>query len=324
LKILVTGGTGFVGSALISQLLDQGHKVIAAIRSLESISTQVVNGLEYVVVGNIDGNTDWSVALAGVDCVIHCAGRSHVINETEENPLETFRQVNVDGTHSLAVQAMLFNIKRLVFLSSIKVNGEVTHIGKLFKPDDYFSSNDAYAISKYEAELGLLKVVQDSLMEVVIIRPPIVYGPNVKANFERLIKLIKKEFPLPFGMINNKRSFIAIDNLVDFILLCADCSKSPKAANQIFLVSDGEDVSTTTLLRKVARAYCAKVRLIPVPVSLLRLGAKVRGRSDLADRLFGNLQVDPSKACELLGWKPVVTMDEQLKKMAECEKSEIN
>jgi nucleoside-diphosphate-sugar epimerase len=249
--------------------------------------------------------------------VIHTAARVHIMDDSAADPLTEFRKVNTAGTLNLAQQAADAGVKRFIFISSIKVNGEMTLVDQPFKPNDNYISTDPYGLSKYEAEQGLLAIAEETSMEIVIIRPPLVYGPNVKANFASMIKWINKGVPLPFGAIHNQRSLVALDNLVDFIALCADRAKSPKAANQVFLISDGEDVSTTTLLQKVARAFGKKPRLIPVPVWLMTFSAKLIGKGDMANRLFGSLQVDSSKARDLLGWQPVVTMDEQLAKMGE-------
>ena len=313
MNILLTGATGFLGSKLATYLRSQPAVTMTlSVRRLTKISAG-----NTIKVEGLSADTDWSAALANQDIVIHAAARAHIMKDEELDPLTEYRKVNVDGTLTLARQASWAGVKRFVFVSSIKVNGEGTLLGRPFQPEDSPAPEDSYGISKCEAEAGLLKLAAESGMEVVIIRPPLVYGPGVKANFASMVNWVRKGIPLPFGMLGNKRSLIAIDNLVDFILLCADSSISPKAANQVFLVADGEDVSTTTLLRKVARAYGVRARLLPVPVLFLRLAAKLLGKSDMADRLFGNLQVDSSKARELLGWKPIVTMDEQLKKMAE-------
>jgi nucleoside-diphosphate-sugar epimerase len=313
MNILLTGATGFLGSKLATDLQSKSSVTMTlTVRRLTKISagnTRIVDGLS--------ADTDWSAALANQDIVIHAAARAHILKDEELDPLTEYRKVNVDGTLTLARQASLAGVKRFIFVSSIKVNGEGTLLGRPFQPEDSPSPKDSYGISKCEAEAGLLKLAAESGMEVVIIRPPLIYGPGVKANFASMVSWVRKGIPLPFGMVGNKRSLVAIDNLVDFILLCADRSISPKAANQVFLVSDGEDVSTTTLLRKVARAYGVQAHLLPVPVLFLRLVAKLLGKSDVADRLFGNLQVDSRKALELLGWKPIVTMDDQLWKMAE-------
>jgi len=314
MNILLTGATGFIGSAIADSLECDRYEITVLLRkrskNLSDAVTQVVCDLEDL--------TDLPEGMfSKIDCVIYSAARAHVMLEKSRDPLDEYRKINRDTTLNLAKLASENGVKRFVYLSSIKVNGEKTFPGLPFKPDDCFSTNDPYGVSKHEAEEGLLKLAKHTKMEVVIIRPPLVYGPKVKANFANMIKWIKKEIPLPFGSINNKRSLIALDNLVNFILLCSDRSRSPKAANQIFLLSDGEDVSTTTLLRKVAKAYGVRLRLLSMPASFMRLLAKFFGKSDLADRLFGDLQVDSSKARDLLGWKPVVTMDEQLRKMAE-------
>ena len=312
MNVLVTGASGFLGSQLCFALQIKQHiHPTACVRAGKSAICDSV-----VEIASISSETDWGEVLKGQDVVIHAAARAHIMRDEVLDPLTEYRKVNVDGTLSMARQASRVGVKRFVFVSSVKVNGEGTHRGLPFKSEDSPAPEDAYGLSKCEAEAGLLKLAAETGMEVVIIRPPLVYGPGVKANFASMVSWVRKGVPLPFGMVNNKRSLIASDNLVDFILLCADSSKSPKAANQVFLVSDGEDVSLAILLRKVAKAYGARARLFPVPVSFMRLAAKLLGRSDMADRLLGDLQVDSSKARDLLGWRPVITMDEQLKKMA--------
>jgi nucleoside-diphosphate-sugar epimerase len=318
--ILVTGATGFVGRALVSRLLAKGVTILAGVRVH---SVDLPDAIQQVVIGDLAGLSETSLALKyslfeGVESVIHTAARVHVMNDVASDSLVEFRKVNRGATLALARIASEAGVKRFVFLSSIKVNGEMTRLGYLFTPNDDFIPTDPYGLSKYEAEQGLLAIAKKTGMEVVIIRPPLVYGPGVKANFSSMMKWINRGVPLPFGYINNQRSLVALDNLVDFIALCADREKSPKAANQVFLISDGEDVSTTTLLQKVAKAFGKKSLLIPVPVWLMTFMAKLVGKSDVATRLFGSLQVDSSKARELLGWKPVITMDEQLKKTADA------
>jgi len=249
-----------------------------------------------------------------IDVVVHLAARVHIMNDDSSDPLAEFRKVNTDGTLNLARQAAESGVKRFIYLSSIKVNGEITETGQSFVPDDTFVPDDPYGLSKYEAEQGLLALAKETNMEVVIIRPPLVYGPGVKANFHSMMRWIYKGVPLPFGAVYNQRSLVALDNLVSFIIHCID---HPKAANGVFLISDGEDVSTTELLQKVAKAFDKKAILLPVPVSLMKFVSKLLGKADVANRLFGSLQVDSSKARDLLGWKPVITMDGQLKKTAE-------
>ena len=314
-KILVTGATGFVGGAVMRELLTLGVPIIANVRNNSGL---VPNAVKQIQISGISSITDWMHALGGVDVVVHAAARVHVMGDSSADPLTEFRKVNTAGTLNMARQAADAGIKRFVFISSIKVNGEMTLPDQPFPPDDNYMPVDPYGLSKYEAEQGLLSIAKETDMEVVIVRPPLIYGTGVKANFLSMMKWMNKGVPLPFGAIHNKRSLVALDNLVDFIALCADREKSPKAANQVFLISDNEDVSTTQLLRKVAKAQNKQTWLIPVPVGLMAFSAKLLGKGDVANRLFGSLQVDSSKARELLGWKPVITMDEQLKKTADA------
>jgi len=325
MTVLVTGATGFVGTALIADLLSESYAIKALVRQ-SSVGLPLT--VEQVVVGDLaelaldDSSGFLREAFNGVEVVVHTAARVHVMNDDASNPSTEFRKMNRDASLVLARLAAESEVKRFVFLSSIKVNGEMTRPGHPFTPDDVHVPDDPYGLSKYEAEQGLLALAQETGMEVVIIRPPLVYGPGVKANFSSMMKWMGKLVPLPFGAIHNQRSLVALDNLVSFISLCADREKSPKAANQVFLISDGEDVSTTQLLRKVGQALNhhspsgIKAWLVPVPVSLMTFFAKLLGKGAVANRLFGSLQVDSSKARDLLGWKPVITMDEQLAKMA--------
>ena len=307
-SILLTGPTGFVGQRLCEVATEAGWSVCRAVRRVHGIQNEVV-------VGDLGDKTDWSEALRNIDVVIHLAARVHVMDDSAADPLTEFRKVNTEGALKLARQSADAGVKRFIFLSSIKVNGEMTVPGQPFQTNDNYIPTDPYGLSKYEAEQGLLAIAKQTGMEVVIIRPPLVYGPGVKANFSSMMKWINKSVPLPFGAIHNQRSFVALGNLVDFIIHCID---HPKAANEVFLISDGEDVSTTQLLQKVAKAFAKKPMLIPVPVCLMTFVAKLVGKGDVANRLFCSLQVDSSKARDLLGWKPIITMDEQLKKAAEA------
>ena len=307
--VLITGANGFVGRALITEVIFQQFNAVAALRQF---SSKLPSDVDQYEVGSISTATDWSKSLQNVDIVIHLAARAHIINESSDEPLTEFRKTNVEGTLNLARQAADAGVKRFIFNSSIGANGNYNT--EPFLETDEVNPQEPYAISKVEAELGLLALAEETGMEVVIIRPPLVYGVNAPGNFASLIKWIKKGIPLPFGAIYNQRSFVALDNLINFIIHCIE---HPKAANGIFLISDGEDVSTTDLLRKVAHAFGKKSLLLPVPVSLMTFFARLLGKGDIANRLFGSLQVDSSKARDLLGWKPVVTMDEQLKKMAD-------
>ena len=311
-RLLVTGATGFIGKAVINALLLQNDHVVAAVRN-EDASVQ--QGAEKMIVGNLSVMSNWTSALKGIDVVIHTAARVHVMDDSAADPLTEFRNVNTDGTLNLARQAANAGVKRFIYISSIKVNGEMTPAGQSFKPDDIFIPTDSYGLSKYEAEQGLFAVANETGMEVVIIRPPLVYGPGVRANFLSMMKWINRGVPLPLGAVYNQRSLVALDNLVSFII---HCIKHHKAANEIFLISDNEDVSTTQLLKKVAKAFGKKAFLLPIPVSLMRFMAKLFGKADVADRLFCSLQVDSSKSRELLNWAPVITMDEQMKKTAEA------
>lgn len=307
---MVTGASGFVGRAFCQDCAGQGHDVVAALRAARGFDTS--ESVSSIVVGDIARQTDWRAALQGVDVVVHLAARVHVMRDTAGDPLAAFREVNVEGTRSLARQAAEAGVKRFVFLSSVKVNGESTLSGQAFAPDDSPAPEDAYGVSKLEAERALQDLCVRTGMEFVVIRPPLVYGPGVRGNFQAMVRAIQRGIPLPLGAIHNRRSLIALDNLVD---LMSTCLVHPAAADQVFMAADGEDVSTSQLLRKVAAAYGLPARLIPVPAGLLRFGATVLGKQAAADRLLGSLVVDASGTRNRLGWQPAVSMDEQLKKM---------
>jgi nucleoside-diphosphate-sugar epimerase len=271
-------------------------------------------GASVVTVGDLSAQTDWSAALAGVEAVVHAAARVHVMQEAAADPLVEFRRINVQGTLQLARRAAAEGVRRFVFISSVKVNGEATRPGHPFTADDAPAPLDAYGISKMEAEQGLREIAAQTGMEVVIIRPPLVYGPGVKANFQSMMRWLTRGVPLPLGAIHNHRSLVALDNLVDLIVTCVD---HPAAANQTFLISDGEDLSTTQLLQLMGQALGKPARLIPVPTGLLTLGATLIGKPAIAQRLCGSLQVDISKTRQLLGWSAPVSVDEGLRKAAE-------
>ncbi|BAP80142.1 MAG: UDP-glucose 4-epimerase family protein [Pseudomonadales bacterium] len=303
-KVMLTGANGFVGSALISRLASRSDvHVISAVRNGRL-------GPDRIAVGDIDGRTDFTEALAQVEVVIHAAARAHIMRDEVSDPLAEYRKVNVEGTLNLARQAIAAGVRRFIYLSSIKVNGEATVNGNKFSARDLPAPEDAYGVSKLEAEQGLMKLSAESGMEVVIIRPPLVYGPGVKGNFASMIKLVDEGVPLPLGAIHNKRSLVSINNLVDLINRCID---HPAAANQIFLVGDDRDLSTTELLRGVGEAMGKPARLISVPSGLLRLGAVMLGRKAIAQRLLGSLQVDISETCNQLNWQPPCTVEDGLR-----------
>jgi len=308
-KVLITGATGFVGRALVTELLIQQANIVVGVREF---STKLPKEVKQQVVGDLLENTNWLDTIRDIDVIVHAAARVHVMNDNVLDPLAEFRMVNVDGTVNLARQAMKSGVKRFVFISSIKVNGEMTKPGQPFTANDNINVTDPYGLSKYEAEQALLALTKDSEMDIVIVRPPLIYGRDVKANFQAMIRWVAKGIPLPLALANNKRSFIAIDNMVDFIICCIN---HPNVKNEVFLVSDGQDISIAELLQKIARALNKKSRLFPVPICFMTILMKAIGKGDVSDRLFGYLQVDSSKAEKVLGWKPVITMDEQLRKM---------
>lgn len=311
--ILVTGATGFVGNALVDRLIADGTcgGVVAALRRLD---LSLPEGAKHVQVGDLLPNTNWNAALQQVNAVVHCAARVHVMQDSSNNSLNAYRHVNVLGTLNLACQAAQAGVRRFVFVSSIKVNGEATLPDHPFTADDEPSPLDPYGVSKMEAEQGLREISAETGMEVVIVRPPLVYGPGVKANFASMMRWVAMGVPLPLGAIHNARSIVALDNLVDLLITCL---AHPAAVGQTFLVSDGEDVSTTQLLRRTAHAMGKPPRLLPAPVGLLQWGAALLGKRDVAQRLCGSLQVDISKTRQLLGWAPPLTLDQGLKTAVE-------
>lgn len=314
-SVLITGANGFIGSSLLQEMILKGWQVRGAVRTI----CQLPEGLDLVRVGDINGDTDWTESLNRVDVVVHLAARVHVMRESISDPLSQFRIVNVAGTLNLARQAAEAKVKRFVFISSIKVNGEDTSSAQYyhsglnvkFTEEDLPAPKDPYAISKMEAEAGLREITAKTGMELVIVRPPLVYGNGVKANFAKLTCAVKSGWPLPLGSVFNLRSLVGIDNLVDFIILCVS---HPQAANHIFLVSDGHDLSTTDLVRMMAQIAKVQNILVPVPVWVLRVVALLMGKNKVVQRLCGNLQIDISKSFNLLGWIPPVSVEEGLRR----------
>ncbi|MNF73593.1 UDP-glucose 4-epimerase [compost metagenome] len=318
-RILVTGSSGFVGNSLVEQLSLHNELNLAVLVRQSPITLR--EGVDYYIFSDFSEIGVGHQSLVNVDVFIHLASRVHVMNDTAADPLAAFRAINVEYTLNLARNAAAAGIKRFIFVSSVKVNGEGTPPGCPYKETDTPNPVDFYGISKLEAEEGLRLIAAETGMEVVIIRPVLVYGPGVKANFENMMRWLQKGVPLPFGAIQNQRSLVGLDNLVDMIQTCIN---HPAAANETFLVSDGEDVSTSQLLRKLGTALNCPPRLIPVPEWLLIAGATLLGKKSLSQRLCGSLQVDITKARQMLGWQPVLTLDQALRKTAEHFISEQN
>lgn len=306
-QIVLTGATGFVGGAILNRLQrEQKYPVTAVVRGGSALQLSAV---PVIRINTFDGDTQWQNHLESADVIIHSAARVHVMNDVESDPLAAFRKINVEGTLNLARHAAASGVRRFIFISSIKVNGEGTKPGTAYTADDVPAPADPYGISKMEAEQGLRQLAAQTGMEVVIIRPVLVYGPGVKANFLNMMRWLSKGIPLPFGAIHNRRSLVALDNLVDLVVTCIS---HPAAANQTFLVSDGDDLSTTALLSKMANALQRPARLIPVPSWMLETGATLLGKKALSQRLCGSLQVDISKTRTLLGWTPPISVDQAL------------
>lgn len=300
-RILVTGANGFVGQALCNGLIEHGYTVRGVVRSENAM---LPPGTEKTVVGSINKDTDWSGALQGIDCVVHLAARVHVMHEASPDPLSEFRQVNVEGTEKLARAAALAGVKRLVYVSSIKVNGEAT-FEKPFSESDLPDPQDPYGISKWEAEQVLHHISKETGLEIVIVRPPLVYGPGVGGNFIRMLGWIKKGIPLPLGSADNRRSMIYVANLADALMLC---SAHADAANETFLVSDSESISTPELIRRLSEKMGLKARILPFPLFLLRLLGRLIGKSAEIERLTGSLEIDSSRIRTRLGWNPPHSM----------------
>ena len=307
-KILITGANGFVGQALCQALTKNGYFVRAAVRSNERLA-QLPEGVEYCIVGEVGVDTEWSTALEGVNTVIHLTSRVHLMQDTSSDPLLEYRKINTAGTEHLARIAMQSGVTRFIFLSSVKVNGEYTGDDKAvsFSETDTPNPQDDYAVSKWEAEQVLARLGKESGLETVILRPPLIYGPGVKANFLSLLKVVDSGVPLPFAAIKSKRSFIYLGNLVDIILKCI---VNPKLSGQTFLVSDGEDITIPQLMRKIAKSMDRNPILIPIPVGILKFVGEISGRRLEVDRLARSLVIDNRKIVEALNWKAPYSLDE--------------
>ena len=315
MRVLVTGASGFVGSAVVARLAADATVLVRA--ASRRAAAPLDDRIEQVRVDSLGRDTDWSGALVGLDAVVHAAARVHVMRETSADPLAEFRRVNVSGTLALARQAAAAGVRRFVFISSIKVNGEATERDRLYRADDTPNPVDPYGVSKHEAEVQLRELATASRMDVVIVRPVLVYGPGVKGNFASMVRWISRGTPLPFRSVDNRRSLVAVHNLVDLIRTCL---RHPEAANQTFLVSDGDDVSTPELLSRVAKAMGRSPRLFPVPLAALRaLGTIARRRAQI-ERLCGDLRVDIGPTCARLDWSPPSTMADALRDMVASDR----
>jgi len=309
-KIFVTGASGFIGQSICKHLINSKYTVCGGVRDKTSIPNTSM--IKYLNVGDIALQKNWKNILAGYDCVIHCAGRAHVINEIKINSLETYRLINLKSTAELAKQCSIAGVKRMIFLSSIGVLGSNTNNRKPFLYSDKPNPTENYALSKYEAEQELFKISKETGLEIVVIRPPLVYGPFAPGNLKRLIRIISYGIPLPFGLINNKKSLIGIDNLIDFITLCIE---HPSAVGKTFLVSDNEDISTPDLISSIAYNMGRSTRLFPLPIALLKLSSQIIGRQSEINRLIGSLQVDTNYTRKLLNWTPPLSFKEGIRRM---------
>lgn len=311
MKVLITGANGMVGSSVVAKLAALDGSVRAAVRR---DGCAFASGVETVMVGSLMADADWRHALHGVDAVVHCAARVHLMKDVSRDPLQAFRQVNTFGSRSLAQQAAEAGVKRFVYLSSIKVNGECTMADQPFSETSEPCPQDPYGISKWEAEQALRQVGAETGMEVVILRPPLVYGPGVAANFLRLLRAVDRGVPFPFRAIDNHRSLIYLGNLVDAIQVSL---LHPAAVGKTYLVSDGDDVSTPELIRRLAGALARTPRWLPVPPSWLKAAGRVLGKGQEMERLFGSLTVDARAIRRDLNWTPPFSMQDGLRATAQ-------
>lgn len=306
-KVLITGASGFIGKQMCNELISKQFPFTAAVRTVSSIDQLTQN---IIATGDMNGSTQWQEALAGIDTVVHLAARAHVMYETVQDPWAEYHAVNVEATLNLAKQAIQAGAKRFIFLSTIKVNGEETH-QKSFSPFDVPAPLDFYGKSKLAAELALQALAKESMLELVIIRSPLVYGPHVGANFYKLMQLTQLGLPLPFKGVYNQRSMVALDNLVDLLITCIT---HPAAAHQTFLVSDDDDLSLSRLVGLIAKAMDKRVWLLPAPIKFIQILAAMVGKSASVNRLFGSLQLDISHTKQTLHWQPIIGVEQGIKK----------
>lgn len=312
----MTGANGFVGRHVVEYLIERGHDVRAATRREVAPSDERARR---VPAPDLGPDSDWRAAVAGVDVVVHCAARVHIMNDEAANPLVQFRRANCEGTVALAKAAVAARVKRFVFLSSIKVNGEETPVNRPFRAEDDPKPSDPYGLSKLEAEQALFDLSSQTGMEVAVIRPVLVYGPGVRANFRAMMMVVEKRIPLPLGSIQNRRSIVFVGNLADLVHIAAT---HPAASGKVLLVSDGHDVSTTEILRLLGQTMRKPARLVPVPTRLMLLLFTLIGKKALAQRLFGSLSVDIASTRELLGWSPPYRIDTAFRETVEAYLSE--
>mgnify|MGYP001070577145 CR=1 FL=1 len=311
MKVLITGATGFIGSSVAKVVANDGLFQLSLCSRQGVLSTP---DIACYTIDDLNKDTDWKSIVGGQDVVIHTAGVAHQ-KVRKPSDCDLMTQVNVEGTVHLAQESAQAGVKRFIFISSIGVHGQRSL--KPFGPEDQISPVDQYALSKYEAEIALFDISKNTGMEVVIIRPPLVYGPKAPGNFSSLVKLVQKRVPLPFGLIKNKRSFVGIGNLVDLIIRCVD---HPDAVGQKLLVSDGVDLSTAEFVRLISRYAAKRSLLVPVPVSVLKFMISLIGKKQLSDKLFSDLQVDSSYTEKVLDWKPPYTIDQGMKQCFDREK----
>ncbi len=314
MKILLTGASGFIGQSFYKEACKRNYFTRCAWRDLNLKPSITVNNSEHFEIGNINDKTNWKIALSDIDCIVHCAAKAHVLKNSKFDSLESYRNINVEAAKNLAIQAAKSGVKRLIFLSTIGVNGNFTRDKNVFDVNDTPKPIENYAISKFEAEEVLKEASNLTGLELVIIRAPLVYGPGVKGNFKRLLNLISKNIPLPFGKIKNRRSFIGVDNLVDLIICCI---KNPDAAKKTFLVSDGQDLSTTELINLMALSMGRSARLFTVPKVLLKIFGFIARKQNEIDRLLESLQVDSTHTRKILNWTPPLSVEEGIKRMVQ-------